>query len=68
MKPIKGKIYKISYKGPFFYNDYFGTAVCNGKIEKNTNPDGSTEDWYGFDIPNDYDTWFSEEDIVEEIV
>ena len=66
MKPIKGKIYKIHYKGPFFYNVYFGNAVCNGKIEKNTKPDGSTEDLYGFDIPNDDETvWFAEEDIVE---
>jgi hypothetical protein len=69
MKPVKDQKYKISYKGPFFYNDYFGEAVCNGKIEQNVSPDGSTETWYGFDLPKEDETiWFAEQDIVGMVI
>ena len=66
MIPEKGKKYAIAYFGPYDFNQYGGIGECLG-YKQGT---GSNDDpyIYAFKIPENDEVFFSEEDIIAEIV
>lgn len=67
--PEKGKKYAIAFQNPAWPEIKFnGVAICNGELDGFENPDGSYEQWYGFDIEGEKDvTFFASQDIIAEV-
>ena len=62
MELVKGRKYRIAYKGPFVYNDFNGEATFTSEIDYN-DPDGVL---YGFSSPMwSHTCWFPRDSIFE---